>query len=295
MIIKVSKAYQEVQSEICASLEKADGLARFEINKWEKDIGFGFTNVMKDGHKIERAGVNFSHVHGNMNPKMAKLLNQKASKYWATGISSIIHPKNPHAPITHMNVRYFKLDNGTEWFGGGIDLTPHYINREDASDFHKSLKVICDKYHPDFYPKFKDWADEYFYIPHRNETRGIGGIFFDRLQPNTEVTFEGLFQFTLELGRSYPEIYQRYLTSNSLKKFTSQEKEWQLLRRGRYVEFNLVYDRGTKFGLESGGNTESILISMPPEVKWEFQHQPSPHGPEQATLDSLKKGINWII
>lgn len=293
-IEKIAGAYSVMQEEICRELEMADGKAIFREDKWEKEIGHGLTCVIRNGTAIENGGVNFSFVRGKFTPQMALLLGEKAESYAATGISSIMHPVNPHVPIIHMNVRYFELDNGTSWFGGGIDLTPHYIDVRDAKYFHAAVKEICDRYQEGFYPKFKPWADEYFFLPHRHETRGVGGIFFDRLKPDSSVTFEQLFSFTLDLARAYPEIYGKLVRDNAAKRYTRKEKEWQELRRGRYVEFNLVCDRGTKFGFESNGNAESILVSLPATAAWEYKHQISPGSEEYATQQLLRKDIDWI-
>jgi coproporphyrinogen III oxidase len=193
-----------------------------------------------------------------------------------------------------MNVRHFSLDNGSSWFGGGIDLTPTYINPEEARWFHRTLKDICDKYDLSWYPAWKAWADDYFYIAHRDETRGVGGIFFDRVKPAGEAEHEKMLNLTADLATAYPKIYARLMKDNGNKPFTEAQKKWQKIRRGRYVEFNLIYDRGTKFGLESDGNTESILVSLPAEVEWVYQHRPEPGSPEAETLALLKKGIDWI-
>jgi coproporphyrinogen III oxidase len=290
----VAKMYQELQQEVIKVLEKADGKGKFEIDHWEKSIGSGISAVMQNGSVIEKAGVNFSHVEGSFSPNMEKLLGEKANRYSATGISSILHSGNPFVPTIHMNVRYFSLDNGAEWFGGGIDLTPAYIDFGQAKGFHRELKAICDRYDLTFYPKWKAWADDYFYIPHREETRGVGGIFFDRVKPIETIGFGKLLQLTADLTLAYPHIYARLMDQNGKTTYTGAQKEWQKIRRGRYVEFNLVYDRGTKFGLESGGNTESILVSLPHEVAFHYKHSPVAGSPEAQTLKMLKKGIDWL-
>ncbi len=270
---QIADIYSGLQKEICRTLEQADGKAVFEVNKWEKDLGSGITCVIRNGAVIEKGGVNFSFVEGKFNSQMEKLLGEKANHYAATGISSIMHPINPHVPIIHTNVRYFTLDNGTEWFGGGIDLSPHYIDVTEARNFHIALKRICDGYNPDFYPQFKKWADDYFFISHRNETRGIGGIFFDRLKPGKKIGFEQLLAFTTDVCYAYANLYAAIVKEKKAKVYTSEQKAWQELRRGRYVEFNLVYDRGTKFGFESNGNTEAILVSLPATASWEYNHE----------------------
>lgn len=293
-IDRVAESFLATQENICQTLEQADSKAKFSRDNWGKDIGGGLTRVLQEGKSIEKAAVNFSLVKGKYSPTMEKLLGEKAENYAATGVSSIIHPRNAHVPIIHMNIRYFTLNNGIHWFGGGIDLTPHYINKLDAAWFHRQLKDICDKYNADFYARFKKWADDYFYIEHRNETRGVGGIFFDRLKPENDEEAEHLLKFALDLGNAYGEIYAEMIHRNSEKSQTEQEKKWQKLRRGRYVEFNLVYDRGTKFGLESGGNIESILLSMPPKANWDYNFVAEKGSKEEATLNGLKKNIDWL-
>lgn len=294
--MNVSKAagiYKEIQQTICQTLEEADGTGKFTQDAWDKEIGNGLTCVMQNGSIIEKAGVNFSHVHANFNEKMANLLGENATSFAATGISSIIHSGNPFVPTIHMNMRYFSLDNGSAWFGGGIDLTPSYINPVEAGWFHLIMKTICDKYDTSWYPEWKNLADDYFYLPHRKETRGIGGIFFDRIQASEEVDFEKMLNLTSDLAKAYPQIYSRLMKDNGHKAFTKAQKKWQKIRRGRYVEFNLIHDRGTKFGLESDGNIESIFVSLPSEVEWVYQYHPVPDSPEAKTQELLIKGIDW--
>ncbi len=293
-VTRTANIYKSIQQNICRTLELADGSGRFTEDAWEKEIGSGLTCVMQNGSIIEKAGVNFSHVRGSFNENMAKLLGENATTYAATGISSIIHSGNPFVPTIHMNVRYFNLDNGSSWFGGGIDLTPTYINRDEAHWFHQTLKEICDKYDISFYPEWKTWADDYFYLSHRQETRGIGGIFFDRIQPANDAYFEKMLNLTSDLANVYPQIYSRLMKDNGHRPFTEAQKKWQKIRRGRYVEFNLIHDRGTKFGLESDGNIESILVSLPVEVEWVYQYQPEAGSAEARTQELLKKGIDWV-
>ncbi len=291
---RVAQAYRDLQLQICRQLEKADGKAVFINDNWQKEIGYGHTMVLQHGDAIEKAAVNFSAVQGEVTDSMRKALKiEEGQEYFASGISSIIHPVNPFVPIIHMNVRYFKLSSGKAWFGGGIDLTPHFIDRQEAAWFHHSLKTICDRYDATYYRKFKDWADDYFYLPHRRETRGVGGIFFDHQEAAEETSFDKLFGFTRSLAETYPGIYIYLLNKNRNRAFSEAEKNWQHLRRGRYVEFNLLYDRGTKFGLESGGRTESIFLSMPPMAAWTYDLKPEEGSPEAGTLSLLKKGINW--
>jgi len=293
-VAQIADIYAGLQKEICHTLEQTDGKAVFEENKWEKEIGYGITCAIRHGAVIEKGGVNFSFVEGEYNSQMERLLGEKANHYAATGISSIMHPINPHVPIIHTNVRYFALDNGTEWFGGGIDLSPHYIDITEARNFHRALRDICDRYSLNFYPRFKKWADDYFFIAHRNETRGIGGIFFDRLKPDANISFEQLLAFNTDVGHAYADLYAKIVNEKKATIFTPEQKEWQELRRGRYVEFNLVYDRGTKFGFESNGNSEAILISLPATASWEYNHEVKQGSEEYETLQLLKKDIDWI-
>ena len=293
----IASEYQRIQQEICEAIEKADGKGRFEPDHWQRaEGGGGLTRVMAEGNILEKAGVNFSAVHGPLNETMKASLKVKdAGNFFATGVSIVMHPNNPHVPIIHMNIRYFEMDNGTYWFGGGIDLTPHYVVPKDAEYFHDELKQVCDKFDPNYYPRFKKWADDYFFIPHRDETRGVGGIFYDHLSEDEDHTKQDIFDFSIALGKLFPKIYAKLIEENGQKPFTTDEKEWQLIRRGRYVEFNLVYDRGTRFGLYSNGRTESILMSLPQEAKWFYNRHPESGSREAETLGLLKKGINWVV
>lgn len=293
-IQRIADTFSKLQQEICPQLEEADGKGKFRHSRWQKSLGNGVTSVLEKGAVIEKGAVNFSFVKGDFSERMEKILGEKGTKYAATGISSILHPENPWMPIIHMNVRYFALDSGVLWFGGGIDLTPHIIVPREAASFHQSLKKTCDTFDSRFYPEFKKWADNYFYLTHREETRGVGGIFFDRQRPGTPGELEKLFGFCVALARKYPEIYTDFMNKNGREKYTVREKQWQQLRRGRYVEFNLIHDRGTKFGLESGGNTESIMVSLPTNASWAYNYQPEPGGFEEETLSLLKKEIDWI-
>jgi coproporphyrinogen III oxidase len=298
---QIAADYQQIQDEICRGLELADGKAKFEEEKWEREGGGGGrTRVIQNGNIFEKGGVNFSAVHGQLPDNMKRALQVESDDFFATGVSIVIHPNHPMVPIIHMNIRYFEMpstvggvDKPIRWFGGGIDLTPHYVIEEDAKFFHSSLKTVCDSYYHDFYHRFKLWADDYFYIKHRNETRGIGGIFYDRLTANDELSWENIFDFSKALGRSFVPTYTELVNRNRNKTFTEQEQLWQYQRRSRYAEFNLVYDAGTKFGLETNGRIESILMSLPPTAKWLYNYQATPGSEEEKTLSLLKKGINW--
>ncbi|MEL6922978.1 MAG: oxygen-dependent coproporphyrinogen oxidase [Bacteroidota bacterium] len=285
--------FQWLQDDICRQLEGLDG-SQFQEDRWERSEGGGGRSRVISGAVIEKGGVNWSGVHGDMPEKITKALGIPAGKFLATGVSIVLHPVSPMVPIIHMNVRYFEMDNGTFWFGGGIDLTPHYINEPDAQFFHQSLKAVCDHHDSDYYPIFKKWADDYFFLKHRNETRGIGGIFFDRLSANESFTKADRFAFVQDVGKAFCPIYLHLAKAGLQKTFGQREKEWQTLRRGRYVEFNLVWDKGTKFGLDTNGRTESILMSMPPMAQWRYNHQPEAGSAEAQTLGLLRKGIDWV-
>lgn len=292
---QISKEMRALQLFICNELERIDGLSSFKEDQWSRtEGGGGFTNTIKNGALIEKGGVAYSEVFGPVSDIMRKQLGLEGTEFFATGVSIVLHPKNPHVPIIHMNVRYFELDSGVYWFGGGIDLTPHYVIPENAVVFHQRLKAICEQYNADFYKKFKKWADDYFYIPHRQETRGIGGIFYDHLDESVGISKQDLLNFALDLGRNFAFIYEEQAQFGREKEITPDQISWRNLRRGRYVEFNLVNDRGTKFGLLSGGRTESILMSLPPLANWEYNLEIEEDSPENKTLNYLKTHQNWL-
>ena len=291
----IAAVFRNIQDHICKSLENADGKAIFEEDKWQRPGGGGGrSRIVRKGNIIEKGGVNFSEVFGPTPEKILNSFGLSEGHFFATGVSIVLHPENPWVPIIHMNIRYFEMSNGTYWFGGGIDLTPHYVDMEDARWFHSKLKAVCDKHDPHYYQEFKQWADDYFYIKHRKETRGLGGIFFDHLSADNGKNKQDIFNFVKDVGLAFPSIYTHFMAKNSVKPFGPKEKSWQMLRRGRYVEFNLVLDRGTKFGLETDGRTESILMSLPPMAGWEYDHQPKEGSAEAQTLTMLKKGIDWL-
>lgn len=285
--------FQQLQDDICKQLEDTDK-GRFQEDIWERDGGGGGRTRILNGHIIEKGGVNFSAVYGETPANILKALGLSSADFFATGVSIVMHPKSPMVPIIHMNVRYFEMSNGVSWFGGGIDLTPHYIDKTDAQYFHRQLKTVCDKHHPTYYPEFKEWADNYFYLPHRNETRGIGGIFFDRLSATKDISMEERYAFVQDVGKLFGPLYVYFLQKNKNLPYGEEEEGWQMLRRGRYVEFNLVWDKGTKFGLDTSGRTESILMSLPPQANWQYNFQPSEGSEEEKTSNLLKKGINWV-
>ncbi|WP_436517305.1 oxygen-dependent coproporphyrinogen oxidase [Ekhidna sp. To15] len=291
---EIAEWFKILQESICDSLEKLDGKSTFEEDQWMRpEGGGGRSRVIGGDGLIEKGGVNFSAVSGPTPDKILRALNLPEAEFFASGVSIVLHPKNPWVPIIHMNIRYFEMSNGVWWFGGGIDLTPHTVIPEKAKNFHQFLKNTCDKHDPSYYSKFKKWADDYFYVKHRDETRGIGGIFFDRLTDSEGKSKEDRWKFVQEVGETFVPAYTDAVSEVREKTFSEVDKNWQKIRRGRYVEFNLVHDKGTKFGLDTNGRTESILMSLPPEVNWVYNHQPETEQQKQ-TLELLKKGIDWI-
>ncbi len=294
---QIAETYKKIQDEITSGLEALDGKSTFVEELWQREGGGGGrTRIIQNGNILEKGGVNFSAVHGKLPEPIKKSFKVEEDEFFATGVSIVIHPNNPWVPIIHMNIRYFELGENIRWFGGGIDLTPHYVIEDDARFFHHMMKNVCDRHHPTFYPEFKTWADNYFYIKHRQETRGVGGVFYDKLTPEkTGLSAEQLFKFSCDLGRTFVPTYTELVNRNRQRKFSPQDKEWQLLRRGRYVEFNLVYDAGTRFGLETNGRIESILMSLPTQANWAYDFKPEIGSKEEKTLSLLKKGIDWVV
>ena len=282
--------FRNLQNFICEELELLDGKSIFSEDPWLRDEGGGgFTRTLSEGQIIEKGGVAFSAVHGKVSDVMKSQLAMADGDFFASGVSVVLHPRHPRHPIIHMNVRYFELDNGTYWFGGGIDLSPHYVDLYAARAFHLALKKVCDQYNPKFYSIFKSHADSYFFLPHRNESRGVGGIFFDNQNENSGLSKEQLLNFCLDLGREFPVIYREQIELKVVQIPSLEELKWQALRRGRYVEFNLLHDRGTKFGIYSSGRTESILMSMPPMANWEYDFTPLENSEESKTQKILKE------
>jgi coproporphyrinogen III oxidase len=287
---------QDFQTRLCARLETADGgSARFGQDDWQRPGGGGgHSRVLEHGAILEKGGVGFSAVEGEMSAAAARQLHMPDPHFFATGVSLVLHPRSPRVPIIHMNVRYFEAGNGEAWFGGGIDLTPIYVDEAQARRFHQRLKATCDKHNPAYYPKFTRWADDYFYLPHRQETRGVGGIFFDRLTVGPDGSVEELFAFVQDVAETFAPAYTEIMADNHALPFGPREEAWQTLRRNRYAEFNLAFDRGTRFGLETGGRTESILMSLPPRCGWSYNPAPPEAGtPEATTLAWLRKGVEW--
>ncbi len=290
-----------LQTTICNGLERIDGQAKFRHDNWQRtNGGGGQTRIIADGKVFEKGGVNFSAIDGDVPPFLQQEITThfphlpKATQFLATGLSIVIHPQSPMVPIIHMNIRYFETDTGAYWFGGGIDLTPHYVVTSDAHYFHTQLKTACDTLTNNTYADYKTWADDYFYIKHRNETRGIGGIFFDKLGADDAKTLEQVLNFWQNVGNTFLPTYTTLVNNNKVLPYTEEQKRFQLLRRGRYVEFNLVYDRGTRFGLETDGRIESILMSLPKHVSWEYDANSTLGTTELATLALLKKDIDWL-
>jgi len=290
--------FSELQGAIVGSLEKADG-GVFEADRWVRpEGGGGLSCYLENGALLERAGVLFSHVNGRSLPPSASAHRRElAGRSWeAMGVSLVLHPRNPHVPTVHMNVRLFVAhaaqtgEDDVFWFGGGQDLTPYYPHEEDVRHFHRVCRDALEPFGSDKYPAYKKWCDEYFFLKHRNETRGVGGIFFDDLN---KPDFEQCFALTRSVGDSFLHAYLPIVERRRELAYTARERDFQAWRRGRYVEFNLVYDRGTLFGLQSGGRTESILLSMPPCAQWRYDWQPEPGSPE-ARLSGFLKPRSWL-
>lgn len=293
--------FKALQDSICQSLEAVDSKEKFIEDLWSREDskvmhgGGGRSRILKSGGVFEQGGVNFSEVFGTLPETMSHKLtgNTEEQAFFATGVSLVIHPFSPLIPTTHANFRYLEVGEHA-WFGGGMDLTPYYLFEEDAIHFHQAIKNTCDSFDPEYYPRFKKWCDEYFYLPHRGETRGIGGLFFDYLGKDTPEALPDIFSFTRAIGETFTTAYIPIVEKHALSKFTSQQRDFQLLRRGRYVEFNLLYDRGTQFGLHTGGRTESILMSLPPLVRWEYCATIPPDSPESELIERLKNPKDWI-
>jgi coproporphyrinogen III oxidase len=279
-----------LQDEICSAVEGADGQARFREDLWERPGGGGGrTRVLEDGAVFEKGGVNISVVHGELEPSLAERLGGQGRAFFAAGLSLVLHPQSPLVPTTHANFRYFEQGERA-WFGGGSDLTPYYLFEEDARHFHQTLKAAADPHGPERYPVFKTWCDEYFRLPHRDESRGIGGVFFDHLAGDLAAQFA----FVQDMGRAFVPSYLPLVRRRKDLPFTEAQRFWQEVRRGRYVEFNLVYDRGTLFGLETRGRIESILMSLPPRVRWVYDHRPAPGSEEARLLEVLTRPRDWV-
>jgi coproporphyrinogen III oxidase len=297
-IAAVKSFLMSLQDRICAQLEKEDGRGRFVQDEWQRpEGGGGRTRVMGDGAVFEQAGVGFSHVFGSKLPPSATAHRPELAgrSFQAMGVSLVIHPNNPYVPASHCNVRFFIAQkDGAEpvwWFGGGFDLTPYYPFDEDAVHWHRMARDTCRPFGADYYARFKKWCDEYFYLRHRDETRGVGGLFFDDMD---EQGFDHSFGFMRSVGDHYLDAYLPIVQKRRHMPYGERERDFQLYRRGRYVEFNLVFDRGTLFGLQSGGRTESILMSLPPLVKWRYNWSPEPGTPEARLYTDFLRPRDWL-
>ncbi len=291
---------QNLQDSIVAGLEKVDGQAKFQEDLWVREEGGGGrTRVIENGAVFEKGGVNISKVFGKLPEALQKQFGVAEANFFACGLSLVLHPKSPMVPTVHANWRYFEMydSNGAvvkQWFGGGQDLTPYYLFDEDATHFHQVCKDACDPHHPDFYAKFKKQCDEYFWNAHREEARGVGGLFFDYLQPNNEFSLKARYEFVTTVGDSFLKSYLPIVEKRKSLEYSAEEKEWQEVRRGRYVEFNLVHDRGTLFGLKTNGRIESILMSLPPVVQWKYDFHPAIGSREHKLEKILATPVNWI-
>ena len=297
-VAQVKAFLLQLQDEICRSLEQADGVGRFVEDAWAREGGGGGrTRVMRHGDMIEQGGVNFSHVYGDAMPASATAHRPELAgrKFEAMGVSLVIHPHNPYVPTSHANVRFFIAEKEGEepiwWFGGGFDLTPFYPFAEDVQHWHRVSRDLCQPFGEDIYPEFKSWCDRYFFLKHRNETRGVGGLFFDDLN---RWPFADCFAFMQAVGRGYLDAYLPIIERRKAQPYGERERDFQLYRRGRYVEFNLVYDRGTLFGLQTGGRTESILMSMQPLALWEYDWQPEAGSPEALLYTDYLAPREWL-
>jgi len=289
----------DLQDRICSALEKSDGIGRFEEDKWERPGGGGGrTRILNKGKVIEKGGVNISVVHGELPQIFKEKFNVEDATFYACGLSLVIHPFSPKVPTVHANWRYFEMYDSkgnlqTSWFGGGTDLTPYYLDKEDAKHFHSINKIVCDQHHADYYTDFKKACDEYFFNSHRGECRGIGGIFYDYLKTEEGINMEDRLAFSIDSGNAFTEAYIPIIEKHKEESFTGAEKEWQEIRRGRYVEFNLLHDRGTHFGIKTKGRTESILMSLPATVRWEYNHHPAKGSKEEELIEVLKNPREW--
>lgn len=289
----------DLQDRICEALEAADGIGLFEEDKWERPGGGGGrTRILNKGKVVEKGGVNVSIVHGELPDIFKEKFKVEEATFYACGLSLVIHPLSPKIPTVHANWRYFEMYNSkgeiqTSWFGGGSDLTPYYLDENDAELFHTVNKNVCDQHHPDYYPTFKKECDAYFYNSHRGEGRGIGGIFYDYLKAEGDISLEDRLAFSIDAGNAFTKAYIPIVEKHKNENFTEQEKEWQEIRRGRYVEFNLLHDRGTHFGIKTRGRTESILMSLPATVRWEYNHQAKKGSAEEQLIKVLKNPREW--
>lgn len=291
---------RNLQCTITEALEHMDGKARFREDEWQREGGGGgLTMVIENGNVFEKGGVNISKVYGSLPEVMQKSLGVDSGEFFACGLSLVLHPRNPKVPTTHANWRYFEMydENGNiadQWFGGGLDLTPYFLDEADAVHWHQVCKQVCDRHHPDFYAQYKKECDDYFWNAHRGEARGLGGLFFDYLKPSPEFDANFWYDFVTDVGDSFLKAYLPIAEKHADEPYTQAERDWQEIRRGRYVEFNLIHDRGTLFGLRTNGRIESILMSLPPQVQWHYNHQPEPGSAEEKLLQVLMNPKDWV-
>ncbi|MBG27037.1 MAG: oxygen-dependent coproporphyrinogen oxidase [Croceibacter sp.] len=291
---------QTLQDTITAKLEAVDGKAKFKEDLWEREEGGGGrSRVIENGDVFEKGGVNISKVHGPLNPAMQKYFNVGDVNFFACGLSLVLHPKNPFAPTVHANWRYFEMyeKDGTlvdNWFGGGQDLTPYYLFEEDAIHFHSICKSVCDAHDPSFYALYKKQCDDYFYNAHRDEARGLGGLFFDHCKATPERSMTDWYNFVTQVGDSFLDAYVPIVEKRKDIPFTPEQRDWQEIRRGRYIEFNLIHDKGTLFGLKTNGRIESIFMSFPPHVQWRYNYEPEKGTKEDKLLHVLKHPKDWV-
>jgi len=291
---------KDLQNQITTGLESVDGVAKFKEDFWERpEGGGGRTRVIENGKIFEKGGVNISAVHGKLPKSMQAYFNVSDVDFFACGLSLVIHPKSPMVPTVHANWRYFEMYNQNgdivdQWFGGGQDLTPYYLFEADAVHFHHTCKMACDKHNLSFYPEFKKKCDDYFYNTHRNEARGIGGLFFDYCKATDDMTMQNWYNFVTDVGDSFLEAYVPIVEKRKELTFTKGQRDWQEIRRGRYVEFNLVHDKGTLFGLKTNGRIESILMSLPPHVQWVYDHHPKKGSEEEKLVHVLQNPRDWV-
>ncbi|CAL2065198.1 oxygen-dependent coproporphyrinogen oxidase [Tenacibaculum sp. 190524A05c] len=291
---------EKLQDTITSKLEQIDGKATFKEDLWKRpEGGGGRTRVIENGNVFEKGGVNISAVHGELPEVLRKQFKVETGDFFACGLSLVLHPVNPFVPTVHANWRYFEMYNEkgeivTQWFGGGQDLTPYYLFDEDVVHFHSVCKEACDKHNEAFYPKFKETCDNYFWNAHRNEARGVGGLFFDYLKETEEFSMQNRFDFVTEVGNSFLNSYVPIVEKRKDTRYAKEHKDWQEVRRGRYVEFNLVHDRGTLFGLKTNGRIESILMSLPPTVQWKYNHVPEKGTEESKLLEVLANPKTWV-
>ncbi|GGE13765.1 oxygen-dependent coproporphyrinogen oxidase [Psychroflexus salis] len=290
---------QKLQEEITSAIEKSDGKAKFKEDVWERNEGGGGrTRVIENGNVFEKGGVNISAVHGALPQSMQNYFKVKDCDFFACGISLVLHPTSPLVPTVHANFRYFEMYDQNQnivdqWFGGGLDLTPYYIFEEDATHFHQVCKKACDAHDQSFYPKYKNKCDEYFWNSHRDEARGIGGLFFDYCKATENKSMKDWYNFVTQVGNQFLEAYLPIVEKRKKLNYTKEQRNWQEIRRGRYVEFNLVHDKGTLFGLKTNGRIESILMSLPPHVQWKYDHKPK-NADEEKLIKILQNPQDWV-